>query len=339
MHLATPFGHLPDGTPVQQYELRNGNGAVLGFLNYGGTANYLFPYRTSKSIVIGFEKLESYLVHTNYLGAIIGRFANRIHKGRFSMNGHTYQLAQNNNGNHLHGGVVGFDKWVWDVRMLSDSKAELSRVSPDGEEGYPGNLSVKVTYELTEENEWIICYEATSDKDTTVNLTQHAYFNLDGGGLIHDHQIRILADRYIPTDNGIPLPDAPHVVENTPFDLRRWKKIGEGLASDHPQVVQAIGYDHCFVRKEGGNNNGPQLIADVRGVNGLTLQVLTTEPGVQLFTGNYPIDGVEEHYPKYSAFCLETQHFPDSPNRPDFPSAVLKADEVFRSETVYRWSK
>ncbi len=336
MHPSNTFGHLPDGTPIHQYELRNAKGSVLGFLNYGGTVNYLIPVKGAKSIVLGFEKLESYLVHTNYLGAIIGRFANRIRDGRFLLNGQSYPLAQNNNGNHLHGGIKGFDKCVWSVRKLSDAKAELSRLSPDGEEGYPGNLKVKVTYELTDANEWIISYEATSDKDTVINLTQHTYFNLDGGGLIHDHQIRILADQYIPTDNGIPLSGAPFEVENTPFDLRQWKKIDEGLASDYPQLVQAIGYDHCFVRSDGGTNT-LHRIAEARGASGLTLHVLSTEPGVQFFTGNYPIEGVGEQYPTYSAFCLETQHFPDSPNRPDFPSTVLKAGELFQSQTVYRW--
>ncbi len=336
MHPYTPFGYLADGTPIYQYELRNTTGATFGFLNYGGTVNCLRPSKGAKSIVLGFEKLESYLVHTNYLGAIIGRFANRIAEGRFSVNGQAYQLAQNNDGNHLHGGISGFDKQVWNVKLLSDSKAELSLISADGEEGYPGNLSVRVTYELTDTNEWIICYEATSDKDTVINLTQHAYFNLDGGGLIHDHSVRILADQYIPTDNGIPVPDAPHSVENTSFDLRQWKNIGEGLASDFQQLVQAFGYDHCFVRKAGVTNE-PTLIAEAQGASGLTLQVLTTEPGVQLFTGNYPINGAGEHYPKYAVFCLETQHFPDSPNRPDFPSTALKAGETFRSKTVYKW--
>lgn len=334
MHKPTTFGYLPDGTPIYQYELHNAKGSVLGFLNYGGTVNYLLPAKGAKSIVLGFEKFESYLVHTNYMGAIIGRFANRIKEGRFSLNGRDYSLVQNNDGNNLHGGLKGFDKHMWNVEQLSDTKAELSRLSPDGEEGYPGNLSVKVTYELTEANEWIINYQAESDKDTVINLTQHAYFNLDGGGLIHEHQVRVLADQYIPTDNGIPLSDAPHSVERTPFDLLLWKKIGEGLASDHPQVVQVLGFDHCFVRND-GDRHELRLIAEACGANGLTLQVRTTEPGVQFFSANYPIIGVGESFPVFSAFCLETQHFPDTPNRPDFPSAVLKAGETFRSQTVY----
>jgi aldose 1-epimerase len=335
MTSSTIFGHLPDGTPVHQYELQNGSGAKLGFLDYGGTVNYLTPAKGAKSIVLGFDKWESYLVHTNYLGAIIGRFANRIKEGRFSLHGRDYSLVQNNNGNHLHGGSRGFDKYVWDVRMISDAKAELTRTSPDGEEGYPGNLFVKVTYELTEANEWVICYEAETDQDTVINLTQHTYFNLDGDGLIHDHSIRILADTYIPTENGIPMSDAPQAVNDTPFDLRNWIKMGDGLAAKHVQLVQALGYDHCFVRDK--FRSEPTLIAEARGTMGLTLQVLTTEPGVQFFTGNYLVNGVAEQYPIYAAFCLETQHFPDSPNRPDFPSTILKSGDVYRSQTIYTW--
>jgi aldose 1-epimerase len=293
-------------------------------------------------IVLGFDALDGYFSNSPYLGVVVGRYANRIANGRFSLDGATYTLATNNAPNHLHGGVRGFDKVLWTSEPYRGPHptVRLRYRSDDGEEGYPGNLDVAVEYTLTEGNDLEIRYEATTDKATVVNLSNHSYFNLAGSGDILAHRIQIHADRYTPVSSTLIPTGELAPVAGTPFDFRQVETIGARIDADHEQIRFGGGYDHNFVLNTAGTL--AQLAPAARVVDpasGRTLEVRTSEPGVQFYTGNF-LDGTVTGkggvaYARRSGFCLETQHFPDSPNQPSFPSTVLRPGERFQSATVF----
>jgi aldose 1-epimerase len=337
-----------EGRSVDLYTLTNRNGAEAMITTYGATLVSLrVPDRNGKvdDVVLGFDNIDGYLKGTAFFGATVGRYANRIAKGHFTLNGVEYQLAINNEPNHLHGGVKGFDKVIWSARPLNLKNGvglALSYLSHDGEEGYPGSLSVSVTYTLTNNNELKISYAASTDKDTIINLTHHSYFNLagQGNGDILNHQLMINADRFTPTDAGSIPTGELRSVQGTPFDFRQPTAIGARINQDDGQLKLGKGYDHNYVL------NGPtgtmRKAAQVfESTSGRTMEVWTTEPGVQLYTGNF-LDGAKgksgKVYQFRNGFCLETQHFPDSPNKPKFPSTVLRKGRTFRSSTIYRFS-
>lgn len=337
------FGAI-SGQPVDIFTLRNANGIEIKATNYGGIiTSIVVPDRNGRpgDIVLGFDDLQAYAKDSPYFGAIVGRYGNRIAKGHFTLDGHTYTLAVNNGPNHLHGGLKGFDKVIWHAEPLAGSTGlVLSRRSPDGEEGYPGNLDVRVTYRLTDDNRLVIDYHATTDKATPVNLTQHSYFNLAGEGDVLGHELTIDADRYTPVDaNLIPTGElAP--VEGTPFDFRKSTAIGARIDTPNLQLKNAGGYDHNWVLNRKGT--GLQLAARVvEPKTGRTLEVSTTQPGLQFYSGNF-LDGTLKGkggrvYVKHAGLCLETQHFPDSPNHPDFPSTILRPGEQYDTQTVFRF--
>jgi aldose 1-epimerase len=342
------FGKMPDGLEISLYTLRNANGIQVGITNYGGkVVSLLVPDRRGKlaDVVLGFDTLAPYLGNEPHFGTLIGRFANRIGGGRFSLEGVEYQLPLNRPPNTLHGGMEGFDRKVWRARELTGSSPglELSYLSLDGEEGFPGNLTAKAVYTLTDANELRLDYTATTDKTTLVNLTNHSYFNLagHGSGDILGHLMTVNADQFTPTDSEqIPTGEIRSVA-STPFDFREPAAIGARIDQDDPQLKFGRGYDHNYVI----NREGPGLVLAARAVepeSGRVLEVLTTQPGVQLYTGNF-LDGSlrgkeAKTYPRRSAFCLETQHFPDSPNHPNFPPAVLKPGQTYQETAVFRFS-
>jgi aldose 1-epimerase len=343
-----PFGRTPDGQAVDIYTLTNQAGMEVSVMDYGGIVVSLKVRDHDgklDDVVLGFDSLDGYLGGHPYFGAIIGRYGNRIGKGRFKLNGAEYSLARNNGENHLHGGITGFDKRIWAARDASDNQAqrlELRYLSRDGEEGYPGNLSVKVVYTLNGGNEFRIDYSATTDKDTVVNLTSHSYFNLagQGEGDVLGHALTLYADSFTPVDQGLIPTGELRSVEATPFDFRKPAPIGARIGQNDEQLRFGGGYDHNFVL---GNGDGSlKLVARVyEPKTGRTMEVLTTEPGIQLYTGNF-LDGTlkgkgAKTYLIHSGFCLETQHFPDSPNQPHFPSTVLKAGDEYQTATVYRF--
>jgi aldose 1-epimerase len=340
------FGKTEDGQPVDLYILTNKNGMEAAITNYGGTVVSLkVADRSGKfeDVVLGYDDLDGYATGKAYIGATVGRYANRIAHATFTLDSSTYTLAKNDGDNHLHG---GFNKRVWTAKDVSSSAGqalELTYLSKDGEEGFPGNLPVKVVYTLTDQNELRIDYTATTDKDTVLNLTNHAYFNLagQGNGDILQQQIMIKADRFTPIDaTSIPTGEL-RSVKGTPFDFTNSTAIGTRIDQDDPQLKLGRGYDHNWVL----NNGTPAslfLAAQAYDQHsGRVLEVLTTEPGIQLYTGNF-LDGIHgkdgKVYNRRYAFCLETQHFPDSPNHPNFPSAELKPGQHFQSTTVYKFS-
>jgi aldose 1-epimerase len=342
------FGTTHDGAAVECYTLRNAHNLEADIITYGGTLVALrVPDRSGalSDVVLGFETLVPYLSDDQpYIGAIIGRYANRIAGGRFTLNGRTYTLARNNGSNHLHGGPSGFHRKIWNAQEhASDTEPslELSYLSRDGEESYPGNLAVTVVYTLTDRNELRIDYTATTDADTVVNLTNHAYFNLAGMGTILDHELQIVASQFIPIDaTSIPLGDL-RSVRGTPMDFTAPTPIGARIAADDEQLQHGQGYDHTWVlRKE---DVVPALAARLyEPSTGRMLEVSTTEPGVQFYSGNQ-LDGSlsgkgGQRYVQHSGLCLETQHFPDSPNQPQFPSTVLRAGDVYHQTTIYRFT-
>ena len=344
MSVPIPFGTMPDGTPVELYTLAAG-ALSCQIITFGGSLQSLrVPDRSGKpvDVLLGFDALEPYRTHGKSLGALVGRYANRIGGAKFSLNGQTYQLAANNNGvNHLHGGLVGFNQRVWTVEEAGDDRLALSLFSPDGEEGYPGNLTVRVTYTLTEEG-LTIGYRAECDRDTVCNLTNHAYFNLSGhdSGPVLDQTIQLLADRYTPTDPlSIPTGEiAP--VEGTPMDLRRTTPIGARIGEDFPQLLQAGGYDHNWIPNGEAGTLRP-IARAASPATGISMEVLSALPGVQFYTGNY-LDGCPAGkggaaYANRWGFCLETQFYPDSPNHANFPSCVLRAGEVFDHTAAFRF--
>ena len=339
------FGTI-DGQSVSLFTLVNESGASVGITEYGGIVVSLeVPDRDGVlgDVVLGFDTLDAYVSDTPYFGAITGRYANRIAKGRFELDGEGYQLPVNNGPNSLHGGIKGFDKVVWKGTPTADGDGvEMVYVSADGEEGYPGELSCKVTYTWTDGNELRIDYEATTDKPTVVNLTNHSYFNLRDGGAtpILDHEMMISAEAYTPVDEtSIPSgPIAP--LEGTPLDFSTPTAVGARIDQDHEQLRFGAGYDHNYVISREGE--GEALAATVYDPDsGRAMDVLTEEPGVQFYSGNF-LDGHlvgkgGVSYGHRSGFCLETQHFPDSPNRPDFPSTVLRPGETYATATTYRF--
>jgi aldose 1-epimerase len=335
---------MPDGTPVEVFTLKNGRGLEVRAIAYGGIITSIkVPDRSGRveDVVLGFDSDDRYLGEHPYFGAVVGRYANRIARGHFSLDGQSYMLARNDGPNHLHGGVTGFDKRLWTAeRTAGQQGVAFTRTSPDGEEGYPGNLTVRVSYLVSESNALVVEYTATTDRATPLNLTQHSYFNLSGDGStdILDHQLTIGADRYTPVDaTSIPLGELASV-EGTPFDFRRSTAIGARIEAGGAQLVHAGGYDHNWVLNRGAS--GLQAAARVvEPRSGRTLEVATTEPGVQFYSGNL-LDGSiagkgGRVYRGRTGFCLETQHFPDSPNHPNFPSTILRPGQEYRSQTVF----
>ena len=342
------FGKMAEGRTIELYTLTNSQGMRVAITNYGGIlVSILVPDRNGKpgDVVIGFDNLEGYLAKEPYFGALIGRYGNRIGNASFKLDGIEYKLPANDGPNSLHGGLRGFDKRVWTAREIQGEHPalELTYLSKDGEEGYPGNLSAKVVYSLTEDNALRIDYTATTDKDTVLNLTNHSYFNLAGAGNgdILKHQIMINADRFTPIDSTLIPTSELRKVENTPFDFRKPALIGTRVDADDEQIKFGKGYDHNYVLNRSGA--GLSLAARVTdSESGRVLEVRTTQPGLQFYTGNF-LDGSihgkgGKSYGRRSAFCLETQHFPDSPNQPSFPSTVLKPGETYRESTVFRFS-
>jgi aldose 1-epimerase len=353
-----PFGKLKDGSAVEIFTLTNGKGMEVRAITYGGIIQSLkVPDKAGRSgdVVLGFDSIDGYQTDHPFFGAIIGRYGNRIGKAQFTLDGQTYKLAANNGPNHLHGGVKGFDKVLWAGEIVESERGPavaFSRTSPDGEEGYPGNLKVRVTYTLTDKNELIVDYEATTDKATPVNLTQHSYFNLagEGSGTVLDHELMIFADRFTPVDDTLIPTGELAPVEGTPFDFRRLAgrgasrspgRIGARINQDHPQLKNGKGYDHNWVLNRQGS--GLQLAARVREPqSGRMLTITTMEPGLQFYAGNFldgTIKGKQGHvYGHRTGFCLETQHFPDSPNQPSFPSTILQPGRQYRTSTVFTFS-
>jgi len=342
----SPFGKLQDGTSVSMYTLKNGKGATMKVINYGGIIVSLeVPDKDGKAIdvVLGYDSLEAYEERNPFFGALVGRYGNRIGKGRFTLDGKTYDLVKNNNGNHLHGGTKGFDKVVWNIQEApSDEGAalKLTYLSKDMEEGYPGNLNVEVIYTLTNDNTIKFDYKATTDKKTIVNLTQHTYFNLNGGKTdILSHELVLHADKFIPVDESLIPTGEIRSVENTPLDFRKPTKIGERINAGHEQIKFGRGYDHTWVL----NGQGMKLAAEVyEPASGIEMTVHTAEPGVQFYSGNF-LDGSltgknNVRYNQRTGFCLETQHFPDSPNKSNFPSVVLEPGQTYSTQTTYKFA-
>lgn len=343
------FGKLADGTKVYRWSLANG-GTRMKVLSYGGIVQSLeLPDRHGRytNVSLGYDTIEAYVAGTTFFGALIGRYGNRIAKGRFTLDGKTYQLSVNDGENSLHGGAKGFDKRVWDVEPFTDSSGvglRMHYTSVDGEMGYPGTLRVTVTYTLTARGDWRVDYAATTDKATVVNLTNHAYFNLagEGSGDILGHELSLAASRFTPTDAGlIPTGELARVA-GTPFDFRRAKTVGEDIRVSHEQLVTAKGFDHNWVLDKGITKR-PEHFATLRDPeSGRSMKIATTEPGVQFYSGNF-LDGTltgpsGRTYRQSDGLCLETQHFPDSPNQPAFPSTVLRPGQTYRSSTVHSFS-
>ncbi len=342
-----PFGKVADGTPVELFTLKNDSGMIVKITNYGGiVVSIMVPDKNGKfgDIVLGYDQLDGYVKNNPFFGSLVGRYGNRIAHGKFSLEGHTYTLVQNNNGNHLHGGIKGFDKVVWKAEPFNEIAGvgvKLTYLSRDGEEGYPGNLSSTVVYTLTPQNELKIEYLATTDKTTVVNLTNHSYFNLSGSETILDHVVQIFADRTTPVDKGLIPTGEIKSVKGTPLDFTTPHAIGERIQSKDQQMIFGGGYDHNFVLNSGGGKLA--LAAKVFcPISGRLMEVSSTEPGIQFYTGNF-LDGTIKGkggkvYRQRSGLCLETQHFPDSPNKLQFPSTILKPGHKYQSTTIIKFS-
>lgn len=343
------FGRLPTGEPVLLYTLAAG-AVTVSITPYGGVvASIVTPDRDGEltDIVLGFDSLDGYLKPNPYLGAIVGRYGNRIGDARFALDGKVYTLARNNGANSLHGGVRGFDKVLWSARQVKAPSAEgaaleLTHVSPDGDEGFPGQLTATVVYSLAADASLRIDYRATTTAATVVNLTNHSYFNLNGQGRgdILDHVVTLYASHFTPIDEGLITTGAIVAVAGTPFDFRQPTAIGARIGADHPQLRYGRGYDHNFVVDGPAGTLRPAAHVSSP-ASGRTLDVETTEPGVQFYSGNF-LDGsvtgkAGAVYRQRTGLCLETQHFPDSPNKPGFPSVVLRPGEEYRSTTIYRF--
>ncbi|MFE6067382.1 aldose epimerase family protein [Streptomyces sp. NPDC056525] len=340
------FGTLSDGTRVHRWTVAAG-GTRLRVLSYGGIVQALeVPDRRGRyaNVSLGFDNLEDYVAGSPYFGAVIGRYGNRIACGAFTLDGSTYRLPVNDDPNSLHGGDKGFDKRVWDVEPYAqgrDTGLTLRYVSADGEMGYPGTLRIRVDYVLTPRGDFRIDYRATTDRATVVNLTNHTYFNLagEGSGSILDHTLRIAASRYTPVDSTlIPTGELARVA-HTPFDFRSGKPMGRDIREAHQQVLFGRGYDHNFVLDKGLTDTPQHAVTVTEPVLGRVMEIATTEPGVQFYSGNFldaALAGTSgKVYRQGDGFCLETQHFPDSPNQPSFPSTVLRPGRTYRSTTVH----
>ena len=345
----TQFGKTIDGTSVEKYILSNQNGMELSIINYGGIITSWTAADKNgvyKDVVLGYNTLREYEAQTPYFGALIGRYGNRIAEGKFKLDGKEYRLIANNGVNHLHGGLKGFDKVIWDAKtILGDSiiSLELRYLSKDMEEGYPGNLETKVTYSLNNDDELSIKYEATTDKPTIVNLTQHSYFNLtaDFDKDILNHEIVINANSFLPVDNKMIPTGEFRDVTKTPFDFRKSKTIGKQISEENTQLKIGNGYDHCWVLN--GQGKGLPLVASAYDpVSGRLLEVYTDKPGIQFYSGNF-LDGtlpskLNGTYQYRTGFCLETQYYPDSPNQRNFPSVRLNPGEKYKSKTVFKFT-
>lgn len=341
------FGTTVEGIDVIKYKLSNRQGMEISIINYGG----IITSWTAKDkngvyedIVLGYNELSEYEKETPYFGAIIGRYGNRIAKGKFSIDGKEYTLAVNNGENHLHGGMKGFDKVVWDAETrLTDSSVSLilTYLSKDMEEGYPGNLEVEVIYTLNNEDELSVIYKATTDKATVINLTQHSYFNLSANfnNTILNHELILNSDSYLPVDKTLIPTGEFRDVTNTPFDFRTSKTIGQQIDEEDPQLKNGFGYDHCWVINE--QDKGIRFVASAfEPQSRRFLEVFSDEPGIQFYSGNF-LDGTlpsknNGTYEFRSGFCLETQHFPDSPNHKNFPSVILRPEEEYNSQTIFK---
>lgn len=343
------YGKLPDNKTIYQFILSNKSGAEVRIINYGATiTNILVPDKSGdvSDVVLGYENLEGYINDNTFMGGIVGRYANRIAKGRFQLNGKHYQLSVNNGNNHLHGGIFGFHKKSWNAETSEDESVDsvkLSYFSIDGEEGYPGNLELIVTYTLTNENELIINYEANTDKPTLINPTHHSYFNLTGNfnKRITDHELQIEADEFIPVDAELIPTGKTASVKNTPMDFRNMKLIGLDLDADYLQLKYGTGYDHNWALNN-FNRQVRKAASLLEPDSGIFLELYTDQPGLQFYSGNYLDDGISGKggipFHVRSGLCLETQCFPDSPNNPDFPSTVLNPGEFYKQRTIYRFS-
>jgi aldose 1-epimerase len=341
-----PYGTTVDGAPVEEYTLTNASGMEVKVITYGGIITSIrVPDRGGvfANVALGFDNLAAYEKSNPYFGAITGRYANRIAGASFTLDGETYMLAANDGPNSLHGGLKAFDKQVWTVTDSSAHSLTLNHLSPDNDEGYPGNLDVTVAYTLNDDNGLQITYTATTDKPTVINLTDHSLFNLagEGSGSIHDHLMMINADRYTPVDaTAIPTGElAP--VAGTPFDFRLPKLIAAGQRSKHVQIVRGHGYDHNFVLNRADDHSSVLAARAYEPQSGRWLEVWTTEPGIQFYCGNFldaTLVGTSGRlYRQSDGFALETQHFPDSPNQPDFPSTVLRPGDTYATTTVYKF--
>lgn len=331
------------------YTLTNSHGVEVRAMNYGGIiVSIRVPDRKGQfaDIVLGHETLEGYIPNPPYLGATVGRYANRIANGKFALDGKTYTLPQNDGTNSLHGGLKGFDKVTWDGAPLKGKTGvAFTYLSKDGEEGYPGNFKVKVTYMLTDSNELILDYEATTDKATPINVSQHSYFNLagEGNGDILNHEVMLNADRFTPVDQKLIPTGELRAVKGTPLDFTKPTRVGARIDDNYDQLTLAHGYDHNWIINRKGDDKGLVLAARVyEPTSGRVLEVSTTQPAVQFYTGNFldgTVTGKQGHvYQRRYGLCLETQHYPDSPNHPDFPSTILKPGETFRQKTVFKFS-
>lgn len=343
------YGNLPDGRDVAKFTLRNQNGMEVDIISLGGIiTRWTAPDRNGnfEDIVLGFDNLESYLQENPFFGALVGRYGNRIAKGTFSLDGETYTLAQNNGENHLHGGLKGFDKVLWEAAPGNDldrARLRLDYRSADGEEGYPGRLDVRVEYVLTDNNELEVSYQAVTDKPTVVNLTQHTYFNLSGDFSkdILNTELQLNADAFLPVDAGLIPTGELRPVAGGAFDFTQPKTIGQDVEAEDEQLSLGGGYDHCWVLNKNGKDFSVAATAYDK-ESGRVLKVSTTEPGVQFYIGNF-LDGTLPAkgggtYGKRSGFCLETQHYPDSPNRPEFPTTRLNPGEVYQTQTTFTFS-
>jgi aldose 1-epimerase len=338
------FGKLPDGREVEQYTLKNGRGVTAKIITYGAILTSLeAPDRDGKpgEITLGFDSLDPYLAGHPYFGATVGRFANRIAKGRFIVDGAEYQVATNNGPNHLHGGIKGFDKVLWTAEPLGRGLGvTLTHVSPDGDEGYPGKLSIKVVYTLTDNNELQIDYTATTDKTTPINLTNHTYWNLADGGKsdVLGHVLTLNADRYLPVDANLIPTGELKAVRGTPMDFTKPTAIGSRIG-DVPG--EPNGYDHCYVLNQKSPGDLTLAARVKEPTTGRVMEIRTTEPAIQLYTGNF-LDGTLKSrgavYKQHHAFCLEAEHYPDAVNQPKFPSALLKPGQTYRQTTIHKFS-
>jgi len=347
MHVQTgitqaPFGQLPDGADITQFTLVNANGMMAKILDFGGVITELHaPDRDGRlaDVVLGFDSLAPYHGDSPYFGALIGRYGNRIHKGRFTLDGKQVQLPVNNGNNHLHGGPGGFDRVKWDA-TVEGRALQLRYRSPDGDMGYPGNLDALVTYELTDDNALAVTFRATTDQPTPVNLTQHSYFNLAGEGDILGHVLTIDADSFVAIDGeSIPTGELTPVT-GTPFDFRRPRTIGERIEQPDKQLRHGSGYDHNFALNKPDGTALSRAARVCEPVSGRVLELWTEEPGVQFYSGNFldgTLSGKGRSHAHRSGFCLEPQHFPDSPNQPQFPNVILRPGQVYQTTSQFRF--
>jgi aldose 1-epimerase len=343
-----PFGKAPDGTPVELYTLRNARGSEAQICNYGGIVTSLkVADKLGKfsDVVLGFDNLDSYIKQSPHFGCLVGRYGNRIAKGKFTLNGKEYKLAVNNGPNSLHGGLKGFDKVVWDAKIVVGSAGpalKLSYTSKDGEEGFPGNLKVTAVYTLTEDNALQLDFTATTDADTVLNLTHHSYFNLAGHGDVLGHVATINADKFTPVDATMIPTGEIRLVKGTPMDFTAATPIGARINSDYEQIKLGGGYDHNWVINQATPGQLTHAATVTEATSGRVMEVWTTEPGVQFYTGNFldgSITGKDAWvYQTRNGFCFEPQHYPDSPNQPGFPTTVLKPGQTYQNTIIYKFS-